>query len=261
MSSPFATTLRNSVSRLGNKAIFGSLSLLALVVVWFLLSGLHLVQPLFLPSPLDLAMRLEQERGALVADVSVTVGRILLGFLAGAWLGILGALLMERSIIANALLNPIVQMLKAIPAIAIAPFALLWFGIGSKGIFFLVVWGVFFVTIIDATEAIKNVSHVHKWAAASLGASPNFIYRHVVFPSIAPGIIGGLRVAAVIAFNQAVLGEFNSPTGGIGQLIIRGYRYIRVDMLFLGILLIATLSVLVDWLVAAGGRRWARWVE
>jgi ABC-type nitrate/sulfonate/bicarbonate transport system permease component len=161
----------------------------------------------------------------------------------------------------RALIEPIVQIFKPIPPLALAPFMILWFGLGLEGILFLVIWGCFFVMVIDATEAIRTVSPIWIWAASALGHSKRSIYFRVILPSILPHILGGLRISMVMAFNQVMLAEFNVASGGIGELVIKGYRFTRVDLLFLGIISIVSVAVLMDFLLILVGRKVTKWAE
>jgi ABC-type nitrate/sulfonate/bicarbonate transport system permease component len=189
----------------------------------------------------------------------MTLLRIVSGFCLGSGLGLFVALLGGLTRVVRDLLEPLIQVLKPIPAIAMAPFAILWFGLGFRGILFLVAWGCFFITVIDASEAIKNVPKNYVWAASALGASRAGVYFRVVLPSILPHILGGLRVSMVIAFNQTILGEFNSASGGLGQTIIQGYVFGQTDILFLGIIMIVLLAVIVDQLLMQIGQRATKW--
>jgi ABC-type nitrate/sulfonate/bicarbonate transport system permease component len=239
--------------------LLGVLAVAMVLAAWYLLSAYSVVRPLFLPPPAQVWRRFLEIRGDLGWNVERTVVRAFMGFAIGTALGVAVALVGRWSRIVGGLLEPVVQLFKPIPAIAIAPFAILWFGLGLKGILFLVAWGCFFVTVVDASEAIKNVPKTYLWAAAALGTSPHRMYLRVIMPCIVPGILGGLRVSMVIAFNQTILGEFNAAAGGLGEVIIKGYTFNQTDILFLGIILVVLVAVAVDAVLVQVGRRAVRW--
>jgi len=241
--------------------LLGAANLVLLFLLWLGLSESGVVPRLFLPSPAEVLTRFGQVRGELAENTGLTLLRVILGFGLGCGLGLAIALLSGWSRDVQRALEPVVQILKPIPPIAIAPFTLLWFGLGLSGILFLVAWGCFFIVLVDATEAIRNVPKVYGWAASTLGATRLQTYLRVVLPATLPGILGGLRVALVIAFNQALLGEFNSASGGIGEIIIKGYRFNRVDLLFLGVLIMVVLAVVADQVLTYSFRRAVRWAN
>lgn len=241
--------------------LLGIVGILAVFAAWYLLSSYHVVRSLFLPSPDQVWRRFLDIRGSLASDLGRTLLRVLIGFAIGTSAGLLVAVIANWNRFVANVLEPVIQLFKPIPAIALAPFAILWFGLGLKGIIFLVVWGCFFVTVIDATEAIKNVPRIYLWAAASLGTPRRRRYLRVVLPYIVPGMLGGLRVSMVIAFNQTILGEFNASAGGLGGVIIKGYTFNQTDILFLGIILVVLAAVATDTLLVQIGRRAVRWAS
>jgi taurine transport system permease protein len=241
--------------------LLGAANLVLIFLAWYVLSESGAVPRLFLPTPGQVFARFGQVQDELALNTALTLFRVLLGFALGCGLGLAVALLSGWSRTVHRALEPVVQILKPIPPIAIAPFTLLWFGLGLSGILFLVAWGCFFVVLVDASESIRNVPKVYGWAASTLGASRLQTYLRVVLPATLPGILGGLRVAMVIAFNQALLGEFNSASGGIGEMIIRGYRFNRTDVLFLGVLITVLLAVVADILLTYSFRRAIRWAN
>jgi len=230
-----------------------------ILAVWTIISELRIVKPIFLPSPIDLYMQFKQVKGDLAYNYLQTFFRMMTGFVLGCSAGILASLIMGRSRIASVLTNPIIQLLKPIPAIVLAPFAILWWGVSIKGVFFLIIWGCFFVMVIDGVEAIKNVPKIYHWAGAALGATKSDIYRKIVLPCIIPSIVGGLRVSLIAAFNLTILAEFNIASGGLGALIIKGYQFLRTDMLFLGIFFVITLALVVDLSIVIISRKVLKW--
>ncbi len=101
---------------------------------------------------------------------------------------------------------------------------------------------------------------MYYWAGAALGETKGGIYRRIVFPAIIPSVIGGLRVSIVMAFNLTTLAEFNIASGGLGDVVIRGYRFLRTDILFLGIFCVIILALVIDLVVVFLSRKLIRWL-
>jgi ABC-type nitrate/sulfonate/bicarbonate transport system permease component len=159
------------------------------------------------------------------------------------------------------LFEPAIAVMRSVPPFVLAPFVILWFGYRPIGPILFVAWSCFFILYIDAVEAIKNVRKEMRWAAQSLGASRVGVLRSVVVPSILPDVLGGLRVAVVVSVNMALLVEFLSSSGGIGYMLIRGYTFFRLDVLFLAIIVAIVATLLIDRLISLVGGRLLRWAE
>jgi ABC-type nitrate/sulfonate/bicarbonate transport system permease component len=239
--------------------ILGIASVILVFIIWTILSEFRFIKPIFLPSPSDVYIRFLQVKRDLAYDFFRTFYRMVIGYVVGCSSGLLIALLMGRSRILNALATPIIQILKPIPPLALTPFAILWWGTSFNVVFFLVTFGCFFVMVLDGIEAIKNVPKIYHWAGAALGENEGGIYRRIVLPSIIPSVIGGLRVSIVMAFNLATLAEFNIASGGLGDIVIRGYRHLRTDILFLGIFCVVALALVVDLAIVLISRKLIRW--
>lgn len=239
--------------------LFSLLSLATAFAIWAVLSEFRIVKPIYLPSPSDVYLRFQQIQGEIAYEFLRTFFRMMLGFVIGCSSGVLVALIMGWSRIINAITNPIIQILKPIPPLALAPFAILWWGTRIEGVLFLIIFGCFFVMAVEGIEAIKNVPKIYRWAGSALGENESGIYRRIVLPCIVPSIVGGLRVSVVIAFNLTTLAEFNIASGGLGDIVIRGYRFLRTDILFLGIFCVVALALVIDLFVVVMSRRLIRW--
>jgi ABC-type nitrate/sulfonate/bicarbonate transport system permease component len=126
---------------------------------------------------------------------------------------------------------------------------IIWFGASNGGVEALVIWGCFFIMVVETEEALKNVPTVHRWAALTLGESSWGLRLRVMLPASIPGLMGGLRISMVSAVNLTILGEFNIASGGVGDLIIRGYDFLQTPLLYLGVLIAVGLALVLDWLV------------
>lgn len=235
-------------------------SVLIVLAAWYLIAHFRLVPPLFLPGPPSILELFSQEGSTLVGDIGRTMLRMALGFTLGSLSGVALACFLSWSRTAAAFLEPILQVLKPIPALVLTAFAILWFGTELSGIVAITAWGCFIIMVIETREAIKNVSTIYLWAGAALGASRGMTYRRIILPAILPGIIGGLRVAVVMAFNLTLLMEFRAGVGGIGYLLIRGYTFLRTNVLFAAIICMVVAALLVDLSLARALRRAVRWV-
>lgn len=234
---------------------------LAIPALWTVLSEGHVVPAWALPQPQAVVAALTERSGLLPGDFALTILRALVGYGIGLGTGITAVLLMGLSVSLRTVTVPVVEILRPIPALALAPFAMLWFGIGPLAIVSLSAWGVFFVMVIIGLEALRSVPLIHIRAAQSLGADQPTVYRSIVLPSLVPSLMGGMRVALVLAFNLTILQEFSVASGGLGDLIMRGYRYLHPAQLLAGVLCVLFAVVVLDLAFIAFRSRFLSWID
>lgn len=231
----------------------------AALVAWYAVTAAQMVRPLYLPGPQAVLELFAAESGSLLAGVAWTVFRMLVGFTVGSLAGIGVACLASWSRPVAEIVEPLIQVLKPIPPLALTAFAILWFGTGLTGIVAISAWACFIILMIETREAIRNVPPIYLWAGAAMGASQGVVYRRIILPAVLPGIIGAFRVAVVMAFNLTLLVEFRAGAGGIGYLLIRGYTFLRTNVLFAAIICAIATTLLVDLLLAWVLRRLVQW--
>jgi NitT/TauT family transport system permease protein len=225
-----------------------ALSLIGVVGAWQLLSSLKLVNPTLFPSPLAvwLAVRDLWESGAFFDDLLVSVGRATVGFVIGATLGIVVGLLTARTRAFHLMLNPLFTILRPIPAIALVPVAIVWFGIGDGSKYFVISYTVFLAVWLNTHHGMEHVATLYIRAARSLGASRLREFVMVVVPASAPHIFAGLRFGAALAFLSLVAAELTGASAGIGYRLQEARQFILMDRMFVGLIELGVLGALVD---------------
>ena len=139
---------------------------------------------------MDTVLVVGRMEGVLVEYFIATMYRVVVGMLAGAILGVICGIAMSWNRWINSILDPLIEALRPIPAVALIPFFILWFGIGDTGKLILTALGGFTVMVVTTLEAIKHVSPIYIMAARTLGANRLTIYRTVILPAITPPLIG-----------------------------------------------------------------------
>jgi ABC-type nitrate/sulfonate/bicarbonate transport system permease component len=235
------------------------LSVILFFVGWHY-AGLWNIIP-YLGSPLTVVEVLFQEWRTILLQASITLARGSVGFLVGTPAGIAVALMMAWSGSMSAILSPYIRVAKSVPVLALIPIFILWFGIGEASRVLFVAVGCFFILVVVAAEAIENVPKVYRWAGGSLGATRGTIFARIILPSIMPGILGGLRIAAMSAFPLTLAAEFVGAQSGLGYYLIKSEQHLTVSRMILGALGISLLGVLADWSVSRLGSRLLVWSE
>jgi NitT/TauT family transport system permease protein len=240
-----------------------ALSLFGVVAAWQLLSSFNLVNPTLFPSPIAVwraAVDLFQS-GVFFSDLAVSVGRAAVGFAIGASLGIAAGLLTSRTRVFHLMLNPLFTILRPIPAIALVPVAIVWFGIGEGSKYFVIAYTVFLSVWLNTHHGMEHVATLYIRAARSLGASRFREFVMVVIPASAPHIFAGLRLGAALAFLSLVAAELTGASAGIGYRLQEARQFILMDRMFVGLIELGILGALVDTAFVLMSRRLIHWEQ
>nr|WP_314367789.1 aliphatic sulfonate ABC transporter permease SsuC [uncultured Acinetobacter sp.] len=259
-----ATPFLNNVSRGTQKIGKGFLPWLfpvLLLLIWQAASSSGLLQSRVLPAPTAVVSAFWHLliRGELWHHVKVSAGRALLGLLVGGGLGLLLGLLNGSSRIASTLLDTTLQMIRNIPALALIPLVILWFGIDETAKLFLVAVGVFFPIYINTYHGIRSVDPQLIEMGKSYGLNRWQLYKEIILPGAMPSILVGLRFALGLVWVLLIVAETISAQAGIGYMTMNAREFLQTDIVLVGILLYAILGKLADVLARALERYLLRW--
>ena len=185
--------------------------------------------------------------------------RAAVGFSIGASLGIALGLLTARVKIVSIALEPFLNLLRPIPAIALVPVAIVWFGIGEGSKYFVISYTVFLAVWLNTHAGASDVASTYIRAARSLGANKTREFFEVIIPASAPMIFVGLRLGAALAFLSLVAAELSGASSGIGFRLQDARQFIRTDRMFVGLIQLGILGALLDAAFAYLGRRLVHW--
>ena len=240
----------------------GVATVVAVLAAWYIVTVvIPLIPSLFFPSPPDVLRALIELRYSIIQHSLVTLYRVLTSFSVGSMIGILIGLLMSRSRIVYAILDPVIEALRPVPPIALIPFFILWFGIGNFGKVLLSGLGCFMVLVVNTVVAVRNVPPIYVRAAASLGADSRTIYRTVVVPAIVPSLVSGWRVAAALAFALTVAAELMGAQSGLGFLVMVARRSLQTDVILLSVIILSIEAWFVDRAIRVLSNRVTPWME
>ena len=197
--------------------------------------------------------------GELWTHVRVSAWRAISGFAVGGGLGLLLGLLTGTFKQAETLLDTSIQMIRNIPALALIPLVILWFGIDESSKLFLVSIGVFFPVYLNTFHGIRSVDKGLIEMAKSYGLSGWPLYRDVILPGALPSILVGVRFALGLVWVLLIVAETISAQAGIGYMTMNAREFLQTDVVLVGILLYALLGKLADILARVLERYWLRW--
>jgi NitT/TauT family transport system permease protein len=222
-------------------------SLLIAFAVWQLMST-FIFNPFLIPPPVEvirtaIPMLLS---GEILADVSISMTRVMVGFVSGSLFGIVLGVLLGRIRLLHDLLDPIIELLRYLSPTAMIPIAVIWFGIGETSKYFLIFWGTFFIVLINTTAGVWRAPVARQRAAECLGANRLQIFVLVVIPSAVPYIVTGMRVAMASSFMSIIPAEILAADSGIGYLLQKSSMLLQTNRIFVALLTICILGFAVD---------------
>jgi NitT/TauT family transport system permease protein len=230
----------------------------ALLVIWQIASSVGALDARFVPSPVSIGLAAYDliATGELFMHLEVSLFRIFAGFALGAIPGIAIGVLMGLSRWMRAALDPIVAALYPIPKIALLPLVMLYLGIGEISKVVLVAFAVVFLVLINSMAGVLAIEPVYFDVAKNYNAPRRKLWTRVVIPAALPFIFVGMRLGIGVALIVIVAAEFVAARSGIGFLIWSSWEVLRVENMFVGIIVITVLGV-VTTLVLREIERWA----
>ena len=234
---------------------------LLLVAVWQAASARGWLSTRVLPAPLDVlqAAWTLAESGELWTHVKVSAARALSGLAIGGGLGLLLGLFTGSLRWAETLLDSTIQMVRNIPALALIPLVILWFGIDESAKLFLIAVSVFFPIYLNTYHGIRNVDPGLVEMGRTYGLTRWQLYRDIILPGALSSILVGLRFSLGLMWVILIVAETISAQSGIGYLTMNAREFLQTDIVLVGILLYALLGKLADVFARALEHWWLRW--
>ena len=214
---------------------------LALVAVWQLCASRGWLSNRVLPAPLDVvtAAWTLAESGELWTHVKVSAGRALAGLAVGGGLGLPLGLLTGSVRFFETLLDSSIQMVRNIPALALIPLVILWFGIDETAKLFLIAVAVFFPIYLNTFHGIRNVDPGLIEMGRTYGLTRWSCTRQIILPGAMSSILVGLRFSLGLMWVILIVAETISAQAGIGYMTMNAREFLQTDIVLVGILLYA----------------------
>jgi len=178
----------------------------------------------------------------------------------GMALGVVIGLVLARFPALRLALDVPIEVLRALPPLALIPFFLLWFGTSTFGAFAFIVIYAFRMLLINTLNAADNVAPVHVDYVRTLGASKRTAFRTVVLPAIVPELVGGARVTLSVAWGITIIAELMGAREGIGRLVSAFVPFLATSQIMAAMIVVAILATISDRVLMMGVRPFIRWV-
>lgn len=254
----------NWITRLnsrGRSLLVAGEVVLVLVFWQFLVGTLGVINPTFLPPPLEIANGFESlmHAGVLLQSIVVSAQSWWIGFAIAVGIGIPVALVMGASRSIDRVVSPIAWVLYAAPGVAYQPLAKAWFGFGDGPVIFLVVMFATFPILLNVSAGMRTTNPSLLRAARVYGAKKSHLYLRVYLPATLPFLFAGIRQAVVLATIGMVIAEMTGSSSGIGSVIIRSANTYRTGESFAAIVVVIVWSVSLTILVGIVERMVTPW--
>jgi sulfonate transport system permease protein len=233
----------------------------AALVVWEIASRIGLIEPQVLPAPssvLDTAWNLARD-GELFVHLGVSLLRAAAGFVIGGTIALALGILVGFSPLAQALFDRSIQMIRAIPFLAMLPLVIVWFGVGEVAKIFLVALAVLFPIYINTMLGIRQIDPKLMELAKVIGLDWRAVVRRIILPGAMPSILTGVRYALAHAWLALVIAETLATTKGIGFLAMDAREFLNTNVILLTIIIYAVIGVLADASVRLLEARFLSW--
>jgi sulfonate transport system permease protein len=222
-----------------------------LVALWQLLNTTGVLDTRTLAPPSDvLAAAWELlKTGELQQHLLISLRRAATGLAIGVSVGVVLATIAGLFRRGEDLVDPTLQILRAVPVLGLLPLVIIWFGIGEEPKVALVAIGTAFPIYVNTYAGIRNVDAKLVETATTFGVSRWGLIRDVVLPGAVPNFLIGLRFSLTGAWLIMIIAEQINAKSGIGFLMNEARTWFRTDIIVLGLVIYGLLGLLTDGLV------------
>jgi len=252
-------TSRFKVPGEGSSVVISVVTVVALFVLWFAVTNLGLVKPLFLPKPQAVWEQFSDYLFGRANDkplwqhFAASLFRVFSAFFLACLTAIPIGIAMGMSRVARGIFDPPLEFYRPLPPLAYLPLIIIWFGIDELPKVLLIFLSCFAPLALAARSGMRSAAPEQINAAYSMGASYGQVIRHVILPSALPDILVGMRIAIGFGWTTLVAAEMVAASVGLGQMVLNASNFLRTDIVIMGIVVIGVVAYAFDLLM--------RWVE
>ncbi|AKL13170.1 TPA: ABC transporter permease subunit [Kluyvera intermedia] len=201
------------------------------------------------------ALAEDMRNGELPEKIVNSFSTLLKGYLIGSVLALLASALAVTTQFGRDLLSTLTAMLNPLPAIALLPLALLWFGLGNVSLVFVLVHSVMWPIALNTWSGFSSVPETLRMTGRNYGLSgPRYVLT-ILIPASLPSILSGLKIGWAFAWRTLIAAELvfgaSSGQGGLGWYIFQNRNELFTDRVFAGLVTVIVIGLLVEGVVFA----------
>lgn len=233
--------------------------LLLLFVIWEIVVKVMVTPEWLLPSPSKIFSEAFLDWNNFSPDLFSTVKISLLGFLVGAAIGLLVAILLHLIPSLRDAFYPLLILSQNVPIIVLAPLLVIWFGFGLLPKLIIITLVCFFPITVAALDGFRQTPRELKHYMMMAGASKSQLFWKLEFPFSLPSVFSGLKISATYSVMGAVISEWLGAKQGVGVYMTLASSSFRTDHVFVAIFAIMFLSLLFFLLIQLLERILIKW--
>lgn len=238
----------------GNGAVRKTLLILVLALLWQVYATI-LDNALLFPTLTDtLTTMMERiEDGTLPARALTSVKVLLMGYTAGILLAAALTMVAINTQVGTDFLETMTAMFNPLPAIALLPLALIWFGLGNGSLVFVLIHSVLWAVALNTHSGFLGVSRTLRMVGRNYGLKGFRYVAMILIPAAFPSILTGLKIGWAFAWRTLIAAELvfgvSSGQGGLGWFIFENRNLLDIPAVFAGLLTVIIIGLIVENLV------------
>ncbi len=220
------------------------LILVAIFVLWEILTKYGVLDPFFVSSPSRMAKTLKSlyESGELFLHIGTTLLETIVGFLLATIIGYLIAVALWWSERLRKILEPYLVILNSLPKIALGPLIIVWVGAGTTAIIVMCILICVIVTTISILTSFLACDREKILLMESMKAKKYQIFFKLIVPNSMPDFISVLKINVGLSWVGTIMGEYLVSKAGLGSLIVYGGTVFKLDLVMTSTVLLCILA-------------------
>ena len=191
--------------------------------------------------------------GGLVARVGYSLKVLLMGYSAGLLLAAIFTGIAIGSRLGQDILETLTSMFNPLPAIALLPLSLIWFGLGNGSLVFVLVHSVLWAVALNTHSGFKSVSNTLRMVGRNYGLTGARYILYILIPAAFPSILTGLKIGWAFAWRTLIAAELvfgvSSGSGGLGWFIFERKNQLEIPSVFAGLFCVILIGLAVENLI------------
>lgn len=249
----------------GETRLLSAASILGIIFVWWLVTTMGWVKPLFLPSPQAVLKKFLDvwnngfTNTSFLDHAGISAARVFGAFLLACLVGIPLGIAMGMSPFVRGVFDPPIEFYRPIPPLAYLPLMIIWFGIGETSKVLLIFLSVLAPVALGARSGVKSAAIEQIHAAYSFGANRWQVMVQVILPSALPEILTAMRIGIGFGWTTLVAAEMVAATKGLGYMVLTASQFLQTSTVMMGIIVIAVIAYAFDLLMRFVERKLVPW--
>ena len=223
-------------------------SILIPLLCWFVFANYSGIDSIFLPAPSDVGNALVRlwQKGFLTKDITASFTRVTIGFFLSTLVAIPLGIMMGSFASIRSLFEPIIGILRYMPAPAFIPLLIIYLGIDEAPKIALIFIGTVFFNILMIMDAVKFIPKDLIETTYTLGGSRWQVLVQVITPYIVPSIIDTFRINIATSWNLVVVAELLAASEGLGKRILLAQKFLKTDEIFACLIILGLIGFALD---------------